>query len=109
SMNDITGRIALVTGASRGIGRAIAVALASGGADVVVNFLKNAEEAQAVQAQILQLGRRCITVQADVSLASEVVQLANEVQSQLGAVDILVNNAGIARPQALEEIAESDW
>lgn len=108
-MNDITGRIALVTGASRGIGRAIAVALASAGADVVVNFLKNAEEAQAVQAQILQLGRRCITVQADVSLASEVVQLANEVQSQLGAVDILVNNAGIARPQALEEIAESDW
>lgn len=108
-MDDINGRVALVTGASRGIGRAIALALASAGADVVVNFLKHAEEAQELQSQILQLGRHCITVQADVSLASEVGQLANEVQTQMGVVDILVNNAGISRPQALEEIAESDW
>jgi 3-oxoacyl-[acyl-carrier protein] reductase len=108
-MNDLKGRIALVTGASRGIGRSIALSLATAGADVILNFLTRAAEAQAVEAEILQLGRRCVCVQADVSVASEVERLAGEAEKAMGAVDVLVNNAGIARQQALDQVTESDW
>jgi 3-oxoacyl-[acyl-carrier protein] reductase len=108
-MNDLKGRVALVTGASRGIGCSIALSLAAAGADIVLNFLTRAAEAQAVEAKILRLGRRCVCIQADVSVASEVERLAGEVQRSMGVVDVLVNNAGIARQQALEQITESDW
>lgn len=108
-MNDLEGRIALVTGASRGIGRSIALSLATAGADMVLNFLTRAAEAKAVEAEILQLGRRCVCIQADVSVASEVERLAGEAERSMGAVEILVNNAGIARQQALDQITESDW
>jgi 3-oxoacyl-[acyl-carrier protein] reductase len=108
-MNDLKGRIALVTGASRGIGRSIALSLATAGADMVLNFLTRAAEAKAVEAEILQLGRRCVCIQADVSVASEVERLAGEAERSMGAVEVLVNNAGIARQQALEQITESDW
>jgi 3-oxoacyl-[acyl-carrier protein] reductase len=108
-MNDLKGRIALVTGASRGIGRSIALSLATAGADMVLNFLTRAAEAKAVEAEILQLGRRCVSIQADVSVASEVERLAGEAEMSMGAVDVLVNNAGMARQQALEQITESDW
>lgn len=108
-MNDLKGRVALVTGASRGIGRAIALSLAAAGADMVLNFLSHSQQVQAVEAQIVQMGRRCVSIQADVSVASEVELLAGEVQRSMGTVDVLVNNAGIARQQSLEQIAESDW
>jgi 3-oxoacyl-[acyl-carrier protein] reductase len=108
-MNDLKGRIALVTGASRGIGRSIALSLATAGADMVLNFLTRAAEAKAVEAEILQLGRRCVCIQADVSVASEVERLAGEAERSMGAVEVLVNNAGIARQQALEQITERDW
>jgi 3-oxoacyl-[acyl-carrier protein] reductase len=108
-MNDLKGRIALVTGASRGIGRSIALSLATAGADMVLNFLTRATEAKAVEAEILRLGRRCVSIQADVSVASEVQRLAGEAERSMGAVEVLVNNAGIARQQALEQITESDW
>jgi 3-oxoacyl-[acyl-carrier protein] reductase len=108
-MDTLNGRVALVTGASRGIGRAIAVSLAEAGADVVLNFLRHSVEAEAVEAQILRMGRRCASIQADVSIAKEVERLAHEAQERIGSPDILVNNAGIARPQAMEQIAESDW
>jgi 3-oxoacyl-[acyl-carrier protein] reductase len=108
-MHDLKGRTALITGASRGIGSAIAFSLAHAGADIVVNFLTHATEAQAVQSKILQLGRRCVCIQADVSVASEVERLAAEAQKSIGAIDILVNNAGIARQQLLEQITERDW
>jgi 3-oxoacyl-[acyl-carrier protein] reductase len=108
-MNDLKGRVALVTGASRGIGRSIALSLATAGADMVLNFLTRAAEAKAVEAEILQLGRRCVCIQADVSVASEVERLAGEAERSMGAVDVLVNNAGIARQQALEQITERDW
>jgi 3-oxoacyl-[acyl-carrier protein] reductase len=108
-MNDLNGKVALVTGSSRGLGRSIAVMLAEAGADLVLNFRNHAAEAQAVEAQILQRHRRCVTVQADVSVAAEVEHLVRSAEERLGAVDILVNNAGIARPQPVEEITERDW
>ena len=108
-MDDLKGKVALVTGSSRGIGRAIAIALAEGGADVVVNFARRATEAQLVESQIKQMERRCASIQADVSSASDVERLLRTSREQLGSVDILVNNAGISRPQPIEEIQEQDW
>jgi 3-oxoacyl-[acyl-carrier protein] reductase len=108
-MHDLKGRTALVTGGSRGIGSAIALSLATAGADVVINFLTRAAEARAVESKILGLGRRCLSIQADVSVAGEVERLAAEAQKSMGAIDVLVNNAGIARQQPLEQITERDW
>ena len=108
-MNDLKNRIALVTGASRGIGAAIAVALARAGADVAVNYRERAIAAQEVCAEIQSIGQRALAIQADVSLAADVHRMAAEVESQLGTVDILVNNAGIAHPRKLEDITEAEW
>jgi 3-oxoacyl-[acyl-carrier protein] reductase len=108
-VDELTGRVALVTGSSRGIGRAIAMALAQAGADIVVNFLSRSTEAHAVETEIRRLGRRCETVQADVSRSSEVERLVGTAEKQLGSVEILVNNAGIARPQPIEQITERGW
>jgi 3-oxoacyl-[acyl-carrier protein] reductase len=108
-MDDLTGKVALVTGSSRGLGRAIAWALAETGVDLVLNFRSRSAEAHAVEAQIRQLPRRCVTVQADVSVEAEVERLVRSAEEQLGPVGILVNNAGIARPQPIEEITERDW
>ena len=108
-MTPLNGRTALVTGSSRGIGRAIAIALAQAGTDVVVNFLRREAEAQAVEKEIQQLGRRSANVQADVSVASDVERLVRTAGERLGPIDILVNNAGIARVQPVEEITERDW
>ena len=105
----LSGRIALVTGASRGIGRAIAIALAEAGADVAVNYRSRAAEADAVCERIGALGRRSVAIAADVSIAADVQRLAGDVRAALGPIDILVNNAGIARPQKLDEITEADW
>jgi len=98
-------KAALVTGSSRGIGRAIAIALARAGARIVVHYRARAAEAGAVRDQIHAIGVECAVVQADVSRPGEIERLAREA----GAIDILVNNAGIARPQRLEEITEADW
>ena len=108
-MNPLDGRTALVTGSSRGIGRAIALALAEAGAAVVVNCLRRVAEARAVEREIADMGRRCAYVQADVSLASDVERLVRSAEERVGAIDILVNNAGIARVQPVEEIGERDW
>src|ERR1019366_9738996 len=104
-MDDLNGRVALVTGASRGIGRAVALALAEAGANVVVNYLSRSREAQEVESQITRLGKRCVAIQADVSIGSDVDRLV----AAAGPIDILINNAGISRPQAIEEITEQDW
>jgi len=106
---EITGKIALITGASRGIGRAIALALGEAGADVAVNFHTHRSEAEAVCRRILESGRRAIVVQGDVSKADEVLRLARTVEKELGPVEILVNNAGITRSQPVEEITEQSW
>jgi len=76
---------------------------------VVVNFLRRPAEAQAVESQIRQWGRRCLTIQADVSSPGDVQRLVHSSIDQLGSIDILINNAGISRPQPVEEIREQDW
>lgn len=108
-MDDLHGRVALVTGASRGIGRAIALALAEAGADVAINYRSRADQALEVERRIGQMGRRCAAIQADVSARDEVARLIQTVADRLGPAGILVNNAGVAHPQALEQITEQDW
>ncbi len=108
-MVDLQGKIALVTGASRGIGRAIAIALARCGADVAVNYRTQKGEAQVTLQQITSLGRRAMEVQADVSRSPEVANMIAGIEKGLGPVDILVNNAGIALHQNIEETREADW
>ncbi|HXZ00388.1 MAG TPA: SDR family NAD(P)-dependent oxidoreductase [Stellaceae bacterium] len=108
-MDDLSGRVALVTGASRGIGRAVALALAAAGADVVVNYRRRAAEAEEVCGAIVRLGRRAIALGADVAVAAEVERLIAAAQAQLGTVDILVNNAGISQPVTLDGLSEAVW
>jgi 3-oxoacyl-[acyl-carrier protein] reductase len=105
----MTAKVALVTGSSRGIGRAIAMAFARAGAHVVVNFLNREAEARELQQEIVSLGMRCACIQADVSKQSEVLRLAAEAERSFGPVDVLVNNAGIIRPQAIADITEQYW
>jgi 3-oxoacyl-[acyl-carrier protein] reductase len=108
-MNDLNNRVALVTGASRGIGAAIAIALARAGADVAVSYRQKADSANAVCSEIIGIGRKAIPIQADVSLAAEVKRMITEVEDSLGGIDILINNAAIAHPRMLEEITEEEW
>ena len=105
----IEGRVALVTGGSRGIGRAIAIALAGAGANVAVNYLTHEKEAYEVRDQIAELGRRSLVVQADVSRAADVARLVRTAEEQLGTVSILVNNAGIAKARPVAELDETLW
>src|ERR1035441_6267286 len=106
-MDNLQGKVALVTGSSRGIGRAIAVALARAGADVAINYRTRAADAKDAESEIISLGRRCAAIQADVSARSGVERLMDTVRMELGHIDILVNNAGIARVQTIEEIGRA--
>jgi 3-oxoacyl-[acyl-carrier protein] reductase len=107
--SEIKGRIALVTGGSRGIGRAIAVGLAKAGADVAVNYLAREKEAQKVCEIVNVHGCRAVAVQADVSVAAAVSRMVNTVEERLGTISILVNNAGMAKARRLDEIDEGLW
>jgi 3-oxoacyl-[acyl-carrier protein] reductase len=108
-MKKLANRVALVTGASRGIGKAIALALAEAGADVAINYRKQSSAAESVAADVRKLGRRGIAVQADVSESAHVHRLFAEAEKNLGTVDILVNNAGIASALSPAQITEADW
>jgi len=108
-MKDLKNRVALVTGGSRGIGGGIAVALATAGADVAVNYREQGAAAQSVCAEIAGMGRNAIAVQADVSRAQEITGMVSEVETSLGPIDILVNNAAIAQPRPFEDITETEW
>ena len=107
--SELEGKIALVTGASRGIGAGIATALAQAGADVAVNFIGREGEARKVCSEIKGLGRRSLAVKADVSVSSEVSNMVARIEAEFGPISILVNNAGISRPQPLDQITERDW
>lgn len=108
-MSTLSGRVALVTGASRGIGKAIAIALADAGADVGVNYRAQAEAAEAVCKSIRGAGRKCIAIQADVSISADVERLAKTTENELGPVGILVNNAGIAKILPADQVTEEIW
>ena len=106
---ELAGKTALVTGSSRGIGRAIALELARRGARVVVNYRSGAEQAEAVRVEIEALGVPALAVGADVSQAAAVEQLFARIGETFGAVDVLVNNAGITRDNLMLRIDERDW
>jgi 3-oxoacyl-[acyl-carrier protein] reductase len=108
-MDNLTGKVALVTGGGRGIGRAISVALARAGCDVAINYRARKEDAESAAREIRELGRRADIFQADVSHGLEVRQLVAAVEGKLGPIEILVNNAGKIHIQPIEKIAEEDW
>lgn len=97
----LAGRIAVVTGSSRGIGRAAALTLARMGADVAINYRSDAAGAEQTQTEIVAMGRRAIAVQADVSLEDDVTRLFQRVDAELGPTTILVNNAGTTRDRLI--------
>ncbi len=106
---DLTTHVALVTGGSRGIGRAVALALAEAGADVAVNYATQGAQASAVVAAIQALGRRAVAIAADVSQAASVQQLVQATTAALGPATILVNNAGIAIVRGIEDLSEAEF
>jgi 3-oxoacyl-[acyl-carrier protein] reductase len=106
---ELKGHVALVTGGSRGIGAAIAVALAEAGAAVAVNYRERAAEADAVVARIKQTGGRAIAIAADVSQADAVAAMVKQVATALGPVDILINNAGMVIPRGIDDLTESEF
>ncbi len=108
-MIELTGKAAVVTGGSRGIGRAIAVRLAEQGADVCFSYRGNAEAAQATAGEIEKLGRRALGVQADVTQQEAAESLVKQALDAFGKVDILVNNAGITRDDLIMRMKPEDW
>lgn len=108
-MGKLDGKTAVVTGASRGIGRAIAIELAKEGANVVVNYSGSKEKADQVVEEITKLGTKAISVQANVSDADSVQNLMKEAIEQFGSIDILVNNAGITRDNLIMRMKEEEW
>jgi 3-oxoacyl-[acyl-carrier protein] reductase len=109
-MFDLTGKVALITGGSRGLGRAIAVAFARQGADVAVNFRDNAEAADETVTEIRGLGRQALAIQGDTSAGRDACELiVKATLDEFGTVDILVNNAGITRDNLLMRMDADDW
>jgi 3-oxoacyl-[acyl-carrier protein] reductase len=103
---DLAGRVALVTGASRGLGRAAALALARAGADVAVNYLRDTKAARATVARCEEFGVRAVAVKADVAVPADVRKLFSSVQKELGHLDILVANAGVWKGAAIEKMTD---
>ena len=108
-MSDLKGKVAIVTGASKGIGAGIAKNLAAAGAAVTVNYASSREGADRVVADIKVNGGKAIAVKGDVAKAADVRRLFEETRSAFGRVDILVNNAGIYHFQPLEDITEDEF
>ncbi len=105
----LNGKIALVTGASKGVGKGVALELARAGCDVAINYNKDKAGATTTVDEIAQLGRRAIALAGDVSQASQVEQMFQKAWDAFGRLDILVNNAGIQTWKPLLELAEADW
>jgi 3-oxoacyl-[acyl-carrier protein] reductase len=107
--NELSGRVALVTGAGRNIGRGIALALAQGGAAVVVNARSNLKEAEGVAGEIERAGGKALAVTADVADAAAVDKMVATAAARFGGIDILVNNAAVRAEQPLEQMTLADW
>ncbi len=105
----LEGKVAVVTGGSRGVGRAIALAFAKEGADVCINYARRDDAAKEAASLIEKLGRKAKIVKADVSVRDDAYKLIDETVSEFGKIDILVNNAGITRPALLHKMSEEDW
>jgi NAD(P)-dependent dehydrogenase (short-subunit alcohol dehydrogenase family) len=106
---DLNGKVALVTGGAIRVGRAIALALAAGGADVVINYNSSDVEARRTKADIFALGRQALTVKADVSQASQVQALIDATATRFGRLDVLVNSASLWKDTPWPEVSEADW
>jgi 3-oxoacyl-[acyl-carrier protein] reductase len=106
---DLEGKAAVVTGASRGIGRAVAVALARAGCDVAVNYRERSDAAAETARLVEAAGRRAVFARADVSDPGQVARMADEVTGALGFVGIVVNNAGVSRPRPLDALTVDDF
>src|SRR5579863_7996642 len=105
----LKGRVALVTGASRGIGRGIAEVLAEQGADVVVNYVSNEKQAQEVAGAVRSTGRRALVVKGDVASRADVESMVDKAWSEFGILDVLVNNAGIETIVPFLELTDDQW
>ena len=105
----LAGQKALVTGANSGIGKAVALALGRAGADVVVNYVANEEQAEAVAAEIREAGSDAVAIQADVSREDEVERMFDRMLAEFGTIDILVNNAGLQRDAPIDSMTLAQW
>lgn len=106
---NLSGKTAIVTGGSRGIGKAIALKLAEKGANIVVNYTSNSNMADETVKEIKNMGREALAIKADVSNPDDVKNLVNEVEKSFGGIDILVNNAGITRDTLLIRMKDDEW
>ena len=105
----LNNKVALITGGSRGIGKAIALELAKNGVNIAISYANNQEKANEVLDEIESYGVKAIAIKANVSVESEVQQMIKQVEEQLNTIDILVNNAGIAKDMLLLRMTEEDW
>ncbi len=108
-LTDLKGKVAVVTGGSRGIGRAIALALAEAGADILLNYSRSDKQADQVKKEIEKMGRKCVSVRADVGKFEQAQNLGKAVINHFGKVDILINNAGVNRDRTLRRMTPEQW
>jgi len=105
----LEGKVALVTGSSRGVGKAVALGFAASGADVVINYTSNQSAADSVVSEIQSMGRSAVAVKADVAVKTDVERLVNTAAETYGKLDVLVNNAGFTRPAMMIKMSEDQW
>src|ERR1700761_1109145 len=105
----LTGKVALVTGGGRGIGRAVSLALAGAGCDVAGDYRERRGDADSAVSEIEKLGRRAAAIQADVSQSADVTEMVRATESKLGPIEILINNAGKILIQSIEQMTEESW
>lgn len=105
----LEGKVALVTGASRGIGKAIALKLAKEGADVIINYVSNEAAAREVEEEVTKLGRKAFIFKCDVASREELEEMVNFTIKTFGRIDILVNNAGVVRYNTITDMSQKDW
>ncbi|MBT8370473.1 MAG: 3-oxoacyl-ACP reductase FabG [Deltaproteobacteria bacterium] len=105
----LEGKVALVTGSSRGVGKAVALGFAASGADVIINYTSNQNAADNVVSEIESMGRSAVAVKADVAVKTDVERLVNTASEKYGRLDVLVNNAGFTRPAMMVKMSEDQW